>query len=354
MGNYEKKQIVMIKPKRLKKGDKVATISLSWGGAGDLRYRYEVGKKQLQEEFGLEVVETKNGLKSSKWLYENPEARAEDLMLALEDKSIKGIISNIGGEESIRTLPYIDIEIIKNNPKIFIGFSDTTVTHFCFYKAGVTSFFGTSTLVGFAENGGMHKYQKDDILRTLFSSKVIGEIVANKNGWTSEHLDWRNPKNQDKKRRLESSSGWRFLQGSAIASGELLGGCLEVLEFLKGTPYWVSLSGWENKIMFIETSEITPSPDNFRWIMRNYAASGILKSINGLILGRPYANKFWKEYDEVLLQIINQEEGLTDLPIITGMDFGHTCPTFTLPYGIEAEINPITKTFSIIENALIE
>ena len=342
----------MIKPKKLKHGDKVATISLSWGGAGDIPHRYEAGKKQLQDKFGLQVVETKNALKSSDWLYKNPEARAEDLMEALEDKSIKAIISNIGGEDSVRTLRYIDRAIIKNNPKIFIGFSDSTVTHFCFYKAGVTSFYGTSTLVGFAENGGMHKYQVDDIKRNLFSSSIIGAVKSNTIGWTSEMLDWNVPENQNKKRKLEQSNGWRFLQGTGIKTGALLGGCFEVLEFLKDTAYWVSPSEWKGKIMFLETSEMKLNPDNFRWILRNYAASGILKNINGLILGRPYDNCYWKEYDEILLKIINQEEGLTDLPIITGMDFGHTCPSFTIPYGIKGEINSDEKIFSIIENAL--
>jgi muramoyltetrapeptide carboxypeptidase LdcA involved in peptidoglycan recycling len=120
----------MIKPNKLKRGDKVATITLSWGGAGDIPYRYEIGKKQIQENFGLEVVETTNALKSSDWIYKNPKARAEDLMEALEDKSIKAIISNIGGDDSIRLLKYIDLNIIKENPKIFIGFSDTTIIHF--------------------------------------------------------------------------------------------------------------------------------------------------------------------------------------------------------------------------------
>jgi len=177
----------MIKPKKLKRGDKIATISLSWGGAGDIPFRYEAAKEQLQKQFDLEVVETKHSLKPSDWIYKNPKARAEDLMEALEDKSIKAIFSNIGGEESVRTLPYIDLEIIKNNPKIFIGFSDTTVTHFCFYKAGITSFYGTSTLVGFAENGGMHQYQIDDINRSLFSSEIIGAIQPNQKSCFLKH-----------------------------------------------------------------------------------------------------------------------------------------------------------------------
>ena len=66
----------------------------------------------------------------------------------------------------------------------------------------------------------------------------------------------------------------------------------------------------------------------------------------------PYDNKYIKEYENALIQVIRNEAGLTDLPIITEMDFGHTCPTFTIPYGIKAEIDPINKTFSIVENAL--
>ncbi len=342
----------MIKPKKLRKGDKVATISLSWGGAGAFPYRYQAGKRQIQDVFGLEVVETEHSLKSAEWIYKNPKARAEDLMQALEDKSIKAIISNIGGDDSIRMLPYIDFDIIKNNPKIFIGFSDSTVTHFCFFKAGVTSFYGTSTLVGFAENKGMHAYQIDDIKRTLFSDASAGVIKSNTEGWTSERLEWGNPQNQDIARKLIPSSGWKYLQGDKIVTGELLGGCLDVLETLKDTKLWVSPSEWNGKIMFFETSEVTMPPHYFKWILRNYVASGIMQNINGLMVGRPYDNKYVQEYEEALIQVVRDEAGLKDLPIITQMDFGHTCPTFTIPYGIKGEINPMNKTFSIIENAL--
>lgn len=343
----------MIKPKKLQIGDKVATISLSWGGAGAFPHRYKAGKKQIQDNFGLEVVETKNALKSAEWIYKNPKARAEDLMEALEDSSIKAIISNIGGDDSIRLLPYIDFDIIKNNPKIFLGFSDSTVTHFCFYKAGVTSFYGTSTLVGFAENGGMHSYQIEDIKRMLFSDKKIGAINPNTNGWTSERLEWENPENQKKHRKLTVPNGWNFLQGEKIVTGELLGGCFDVLETLKDTELWVKPNDWKGKIMFLETSEAMMPPHYFKWILRNYVASGIMHNISGLIIGRPYDNKYLKDYEEALIQVIRNEAGLKDLPIITQMDFGHTCPTFTLPYGIKAKINPIDKTFSIVENALI-
>ena len=339
------------KPKVLNRGDKVATISLSWGGAGELLDRYEKGKKQLQDTFGLNVVETKNALKPARWIYENPKARAEDLMEAFADQSIKAIISNIGGDDSTRILKYIDIEVIKKNPKIFLGFSDSTITHFVCLKAGLTSFYGTSLLVGFAENGGMHQYQIDDIERTLFSAKSLGEILPNPHGWTSEMLDWSDVNLQNVKRNLIATKGWNFLQGNTKAQGRLIGGCIESLESLKGTSFWPDIETWSESILFFETSESIPPPEYFRWWLRNYAEQGILKVANGIILGRPFENKYVTEYNEELLKV-TKEEGLTDIPIITEMDFGHTCPTFTIPYGLMAEIDCINKTFKILENGV--
>jgi muramoyltetrapeptide carboxypeptidase LdcA involved in peptidoglycan recycling len=344
----------LTRPKSLKQGDTVATISLSWGGAGELLHRYEIGKRRLQEIFGLNVVETKNALKSADYISKNPQARAEDLMEAFSDKSIKAIISNIGGEDSIRTLPYTDINVIRQNPKIFLGFSDTTVTHFACYKAGLTSFYGTSLLVGLAENGEMHQYQIDDIKRTLFSSLPVGQIFQNKSGWTSERLEWFDISLQNTKRKLTDSNGWNFLQGNTKVQGQLIGGCVDVLEFLKGTDYWLSKSDWTDKILFLETSEEMMPPTNFRRVLRNYAAQGIFEKISGLILGRPYNNKFVDEYNNILLQVIRDEQGNDHLPIITEMDFGHTCPTFTIPYGVVAEIDSEQKTFSILESGVTD
>ena len=341
-----------IKPKPLKEGDTVAAISLSWGGAGTLPYRYEIGKRQFQDIFGVKVVETKNALRSAEFIARNPKARADDLMEAFSDPSIKAIISNIGGEDSIRTLPFTDISVIRNNPKIFLGFSDTTITHFACYKSGLTSFYGTSLMVGFAENGGMHQYQIDDLKQTLFSNSPRGLILPNVDGWTSEFLDWNDASLQNTKRQLTKSSTWNFLQGSGISRGGLIGGCLDVLEFLKGTDFWPGNTEWINKILFLETSEEMLVPSIFRRILRNYAAQGIFEKLSGLILGRPYNNIFVNEYNEILLEVIRDEQGNSRLPIVTQMDFGHTCPTFTIPYGVLAEIDFERKAFSILESGV--
>lgn len=100
----------MRKPEKLHRGDQIAIVSLSWGGLGDERliHRYHIAKERLEKDFGLEVVTMPHALAGSKCVYEHPELRAKDLMDAFLDPSVKGIFSAIGGDDSVRILPYID------------------------------------------------------------------------------------------------------------------------------------------------------------------------------------------------------------------------------------------------------
>ena len=224
----------LIKPKMLKAGDKVATVTLSWGGPSFFKDRYEIGVRQLEDAFGVKVVPMAHTLSDDTDIYRNPQKRAQDLMTAFADPEIKAIVSTIGGDETIRLLPYIDFDIIRNNPKIFLGYSDTTAKHFMCLKAGLGSFYGPSIMAGFGENGGLHKLLKDSVYKTLFDNKPIGRIEPSAEGWTNEMLDWGNPQNQNIRRRL-SPSRWNFLQGSTKVRGHLIGGCMEVLEMIKST-----------------------------------------------------------------------------------------------------------------------
>ncbi|MCC6298008.1 MAG: LD-carboxypeptidase [Anaerolineales bacterium] len=341
----------MIKPPKLQRGDTVATVSLSWGGPSVFPHRYQVGIKQLQREFDLRVVEMPNTLKPADWLAKNPKARADDLMQAFADASIKGIIATIGGEDSIRLLPHIDFNVIRDNPKIFMGYSDTTISHLMCYKAGLVSFYGPSIMVEFAENGGMFPYVAQSIRQTLFSSDVIGEIKPSAE-WTVEMLDWGNPDNQNIKRKLSSSTGWKFLQGTGIRRGHLIGGCLEVFDWTRGTELFPT--DWKDAILFLETSEDAPPPSYVRYTLRALAAMGILHQLSGILFGRPGGHQVpmedFEKYDAAILQVVRDENGLSDLPIVTRMDFGHTSPMFILPYGAQAEIDCERQTFSIVEN----
>ena len=161
----------MIKPKMLRKGDKIAIVSLSWGGLGDrkLIHKYYIAKERLENDFGLEVVTMPNALKGTEYIYNHPEERAKDLMDAFKDESIKGIFCAIGGDDTIRLLPYINYEVIKNNPKVFMGYSDTTVNHFMMNKAGIVSFYGPSIMAEFGEYVKMFDYTKASVNNILFN-----------------------------------------------------------------------------------------------------------------------------------------------------------------------------------------
>lgn len=204
----------MIKPKKLKKGDKVAIVSLSSGLAGEemFRHRYELGKKRL-EQLGFNVVTMKNALKGIEYLYNHPEKRAEDFMEAILDKDIKGIICNIGGDDTIRLLPYIDFEAIANNPKVFMGYSDTTINHFMMQKAGVVSYYGPAVMTDFAENNNMHTYTLKYINEVLLENKE-DIVIKSSDKWTSEYLDWAIEENDNISRKMnEEKYGYEVIQG---------------------------------------------------------------------------------------------------------------------------------------------
>ncbi|MDP1724620.1 MAG: LD-carboxypeptidase [Alphaproteobacteria bacterium] len=343
------------KPAKLRPGDTIAVITLSWGGAGALPYRYEIGKKRLEDIFGLKVVETKHALKDPDWIYNNPKARADDLMEAFADKSIKGIFAMIGGDESIRLLPYIDYSIIKKNPKIFMGYSDSTVTHLMCYKAGLSSFYGPCIMVDFAENIEMFPYCIQSIRQVLFGNTQSKEILPNKDGWTTEFLDWFNPDNQQIKRQLQPAKPWQYIQGKGSVQGHLLGGCLDSFLHINGTSLWPTLDQWQNAVLFIETSERGMEIDRFMDHLRNLGAQGVLAVLKAILFGRPGGpinpDQFVL-YDQAFIKVC-KEFGRSDLSIVTHMDFGHTDPKFILPYGLQVEIDCDQKRVVFLEKSVL-
>lgn len=347
----------LIKPRKLKAGNTVAAVSLSWGGPSVFPQRYQIGKEQLEESFGMHVVEMPHTLSDVKWLWDNPQARADDLMQAFSEPDIDGIITTIGGDDSVRTLPHLDLSVIHDNPKIFMGYSDTSVAHLACNKAGIVSFYGPSIMAGFAENGGLFSYMVNSLKKTLFCSEPIGKIEPNCDGWTDEYLDWKDANLQKKKRKLAAVIEWRFLQGKGIHQGRLMGGCFEVIDWLRGTEVWPGTEVWKGAILFIETSEEAPPPVEVERGLRALAAVGALKEIRGILFGRPGGQipvDRYREYEGALTRVVTCEEGLSEIPIVTRMDFGHTDPMMVLPYGLECVIDCDKREVFINENAVVD
>src|SRR5690606_20806452 len=113
----------LIKPVGLRRGDKVAIVSPcnGWAGDADIRWRYELGVRRLGE-VGVEAIPAPNALRGSEYLTKNPQARAEDILWAFESREIKAVIASVGGNDSIRLIPYLRPEPIRENLKIFLGY----------------------------------------------------------------------------------------------------------------------------------------------------------------------------------------------------------------------------------------
>jgi muramoyltetrapeptide carboxypeptidase LdcA involved in peptidoglycan recycling len=291
-----------------------------------------------------------NCLKGSDYLYNHPEKRAEDLMTAFSDPAIKAVFSCIGGDESIRMLPYINFDIIKNNPKIFLGYSDSTITHFLCLKSNLSSFYGASVLAEFAENIKVFDYTVYWLDKVLFDNSPIGLIPASEE-WTGEIIEW-SEKNASVAKTMVKNQGYEFLQGQGVARGRLIGGCIEVMEMMKGTSLWPCKDLFEDAILFFETSEEMPEPKYIESWLRNYGTQGILQKAKAIIYAKPYQEKYYDEYKQSIRTIVS-ELGLHDLPIVCNMSFGHNEPMMCLPYGAMAEIDCDQKTFSILESGTV-
>lgn len=340
----------MNKPECLKRGDKVAIVSLSWGGLGDkeLIHKYYIAKERLEKDFGLDVITMPNALKGSKFVYEHPELRAKDLMDAFEDESIKGIFCAIGGDDTIRLLPYIDYDIIKNNPKIFMGYSDTTVNHFMMEKAGLVSFYGPSVMCEFGEYVKMFDYTKEAILNILFNDSTNYEINSSKM-WSNDFVSWKEENMYIAKKEIPEQHGYELLQGSGTITGKILGGCIDVFPMMIGTEIWPSKNEWKDKILLLETSEEKPSPELITYYLRNLGAQGIFNVIKGIIVGKPQDEKYYEEYKEVYKKVL-KEYKKEELPVLYNINIGHAYPTGILPLGTDVKVDFDNKKLILVES----
>ena len=350
----------MIAPNPLKKGDKIAVVSLSSGMLGEefCRHNIELGVKRLKE-FGLETVFMPNALKGIDYLSKHPEKRAEDLKAAFLDEDIKGIIAAIGGDDTFRTFPYLMddgefVRAVKEHPKLFTGFSDTTNNHLMLRRLGLQTFYGPCFICDLAELGkDMLPYTKAAFAN--FFKPVSEWVISPSEYWYMERTDFSPAAVGTEPEARRESRGFELLQGKAVFGGELLGGCLDSLsDMLTGERYpeeketvgryniFPTPEEWRGKILFIETSEERPEPARYREYLESLKAAGVFGGLNGIIAGKPQDETYYEEYKAVLCETVGDKS----LPILFNVNFGHSAPRTALPYGavctVDAERQTIT------------
>lgn len=336
----------LINPKKLEEGDLISIISPS-SGLGELfPHRVRDGVRAL-ERMGFKVKIEKNALGRKEWVSGTVEERVEDLHSAFSNSEVKCILCSIGGDHSNQVLKYLDFELIRNNPKIFIGYSDISVLHYAFYsKASLRTFYGPCLISEFGEYPDVLEYTKKSFIEVL-TKGTFGEINASEE-WTDDFLDWFDQKNHTKERTLHKSNGYEWWK-EGRANGEIIGGCIPSINHTLGTEYWIDP---KDSLFFMDIPEGGPGEPIDRATLDAFLAdldnARVFENIRGLIIGRPYRSSD-SQSAQLKEMILKYTEG-RKYPILYNVNIGHSSPIITLPLGISGEIDSSKNSFKITES----
>lgn len=341
----------VVRPPRLRDGSTVAVVSLGWGGPNLFPDVFDAGLDTLRR-LGCEIREMPTARRESAQLRVHPEERAADLNAAFADPTIHAIVTSIGGDDSARILPFLDVDVIRSNPKVLMGYSDTTVQLLAAHLLGLVTFHGPTVMAGLAQARTFPEVE-EHVRALLFEPQETYEYRPYER-WTESYANWATTADPTAVDRLHRHDGWRWINGGEPVRGRLVGGCAEVLEFLKASPYWPTGDWWDDRILFLETSEAVPTVEQVRWWLFNYGMQGILDRISGLMIGRArgYDARDKDELDAMVRTVVTEEFGATALPIVTNVDIGHTDPQWVVPLGVLAELDPARRSIRLLESAV--
>ena len=331
---------------------KIAIISLSSGILGEpfVQHEVKIGMKRLND-YGIEVITTENALKGMTYLSEHPKSRANDLLSAFNDKSIDMILCAIGGDDTYRLLPYLFEndelkKVIKNNGKIFLGYSDTTINHFMLHKVGLNTFYGQAFLPDICELDNQMLPYTSKYFEELIYTGTIREIQPSEY-WYEERKSFDEaqigvPKNKHK------NLGFELLQGSETFNGQILGGCIEsiyamfdnsrysdAVDLCKKYNLFPTLDDWKNKILLLESSEEKTPPKLYKRMLIKLKEIGVFSVINGIIVGKPMDEAYYEDYKKLLIEIVQDSR----LPIVYNVNIGHAFPKCIIPFGVMAYVD---------------
>ncbi len=332
----------ILHPAPLQRGDTIRVISPSWFGGETFVPRALRGVAML-ESLGFRVEIGDHAFGNRGHVSGTVDERIHDLHAAFADPGVKMVIATIGGTHAADLLPHIDFDLVRANPKIFMGFSDNTILHTAFrVECHLATLYGPGLLTDWAEHPEMPTEALQTALHLMTSTEPLGPIKS-PTWWTDEFLDWESGEDTQRSRTRHPNSGWKWIRSSS-ATGKTIGGCLEVFQHLRGTKWWPDFSG---AILCIETSEECSSPEEFDIMFGDYARMGVLDEIAGLLVARPYG--FDRVQHGRFLQYLTERTAPYSFPVVANMDFGHTTPMITMPLGVQATIDGPNTTVTIDE-----
>jgi len=324
-----------IYPKKLEKGDEIRVIAPSCSMSIISEANAEIANNRLKD-LGFKVTYGKKVKEVDEFRSSSIQSRVADLHKAFSDKKVKAVFAVIGGFNCNQLLKYIDWNIIKNNPKIFIGFSDTTaLQNAIFTKTGLVTYSGPAWST-FGQK--LHfDYTMDYFKKCLMTNNLID--IKPSQDWTDDA--WY--KDQEN-RKLIKNDGWLIINRGK-ASGTLLGANLCTFGLLRGTEYFPNL---KNSILFLEDDEDGSHNKNFDRDLQSLIHQPTFKGVKGIVIGR--FQKGVEVTNEKLIRIIKTKTELKNIPVIANVDFGHTSPIITFPIGGEVSMNTNKKSIIITKH----
>ena len=328
----------------------VGIVSLSSGIIGEefIQFEVEIGLRRLRE-YGLKVKFMPNALKGIDHIREHPEKRAEDLLQAFRDPEIDMILCANGGDDTFRLLPYLfDHDELREavSQKIFLGFSDTTINHFMLHKVGLNTFYGQSFLTDVCELGPEMLPYSRRYFEELISTGGVREIVPS-DIWYGERESF-TPDQVGKELTSHPDRRFELLQGPAVFSGKILGGCIDSMyDFFNGERHvdmpllcekyglFPALEDWRGRILLLESSEEKMPPEKYRRALEYFKEKGVFDVVSGVLAGKPMDETYVEEYKQHLIDVIGDPR----LPVVCNINIGHAEPRCIIPFGVEAVVD---------------
>jgi len=266
--------------------------------------------------FDLKPKFGRNVRKRNGYLGGSIEERLEDLHAMFADGSVDAVFAIRGGYGSGQLLDRIDYDLLRKNPKIFLGFSDITAMHLAIQKrAGLVTFHGPVALSEFSD------YTQKHFRRALFETAPLGALT--------------NPPDTNP---LRPSHTLRTIRGGK-ARGALVGGNLTLISTTMGTPFEIDTRG---RILLLE--DIDEQPYSIDRMLTQLRLAGKLDSAAGLVFGECYLCRprdYKPAFDSTLSfgEVLDEILGKLRIPVLSGLTFGHTDDQLTLPLGVMATLD---------------
>jgi muramoyltetrapeptide carboxypeptidase LdcA involved in peptidoglycan recycling len=325
-------------PPKPRPGDKVAVLSPSAGAPARFPEVYELGLRRLREAFDLVPVE----YPTTRAANASAQQRADDIHAAFADPQIMAVLATIGGEDQITVVPYLDDDLLRDNPKPFFGYSDNTNLLNHLYGLGLVGYHGGSVMVHLGRAGRLHPAHEESLRAALFTADQWFELTA-PGEWGDEPVPWTQPERFGEQPPMVASEGWQWTNADTVVQAPTWGGNLEIISWLLQAGRVGPSHDFSGQVLLLETSEEMPPALEVYRMLRNMGERGLLQQFPALLMARA---KAWErgrdpDWDTRRAYARDQREAVQralreyhpHAMVVFDLDIGHTDPQLILPYG---------------------